>query len=321
MFHIDPRTGNTTLIEDVARDNLSRVMRDLQSPELPEVINLQNKEGNTALHYAIRNPEILELLLNHGANPLIPNNQGHTVYDYVLEYAQNKPGYRELKQLIQSQYPQTREFGNSEEIEEISLFDQIKLYVWDFDCTISNRPTCQNRLLYTTFTDPYTVVSDVDLLRRVILNLRKYGKKVAIASYGEKRIILRTIEKIFGRENPFTLENIITPVDVSRLTGVNWPECHDAPPGYNKNVMIRILQDRFRARGLIFNDDEILLIDDRQSNINNAKLAGYYGIKIPSSECRGFNRNLSPYLLDVLYKRSTSFPLFWSAYLESKINS
>ncbi|MBW8015628.1 MAG: ankyrin repeat domain-containing protein [Planctomycetes bacterium] len=79
-------------------------------------INVRNQDGNTALHEAVRChglPEIIEPLLNYGADPLIKNNKNETAIDlakdlakkynrsYVLEIIQ-----RHLKDKTQNKPPE-----------------------------------------------------------------------------------------------------------------------------------------------------------------------------------------------------------------------
>lgn len=339
MFKIDPKTGNTSLMVDVVNNNREKIIRILQSPDLSQIIDLQNKEGNTALHYAINNPDLLELLISNGANPLIPNNHGDTVFDFVSKYAESNSQYEKVKQMIEGEYAHLIEkmdlHDETEIIEDLDflhdeinfegnstakfLFNQIKVYVWDFDCTITKLHSCANKIYFTPFAPINSVIADVDLFRQTIFDLQKYGKEVAIASYGEKNLIFETMKKIFGDQNPFSLENIVTPFDVSQQLGIKWLECHEPPPGYNKNYLLRILQERFRARGLTFNNDELLLLDDTSNNIRLARDQGYYGITIPKgvTGCNGFNRNLSPYLVKIL--QEGNFPLLWGSFLQSML--
>lgn len=363
MFFINPQTGNTSLIENVASNNLPQIFIDLENPDQLALINQQNLEGNTALHYAIDNLDLLEELMFNGANPFIPNNHGDTVYDFLQSYAQTYPSYQEFLDYLDNsesseEYPPIVRYGELEENEfdtmseteaaineynrlnedpkkdpkkppENSLFDQIKLYVWDFDCTITQIHSCSHPGFEQIPVSQS--VADERLFDQVIIDLQKYGKYVAIASYGKKEVILQTMEKLFGHHNPFNQENIITPADVSTSLstslpnslpnslstpkGRKWLECHHPPPKLNKVTMIKILQDRYQQMGKNFNNDNIVLIDDTSDNVHSARNDGYYGILIPKDGCQGFNRNLHPDLTEII-KKNKDFATLWNQYLQ-----
>jgi hypothetical protein len=52
--------------------------------KFPEFVNYTNYAGETMLHGCYRSIEVRDLLINHGADPNITNNQGYTVLDKVL---------------------------------------------------------------------------------------------------------------------------------------------------------------------------------------------------------------------------------------------
>ena len=57
--------------------------------ENPECVNVRDDVGSTPLHYPYRNtqhgPEIIELLIEHGADTRAKNNEGRTPIDQMLQ--------------------------------------------------------------------------------------------------------------------------------------------------------------------------------------------------------------------------------------------
>jgi ankyrin repeat protein len=55
--------------------------------ELADIINFQDEDGETALTMAARcrSKRLVKLLIDHGADPKIPNREGKTAEDYILE--------------------------------------------------------------------------------------------------------------------------------------------------------------------------------------------------------------------------------------------
>lgn len=284
----------TDLMVAVSSQDLPAIRRSLSNEA---EINIQNEDGYTALHYAVDYPQVLEMLLKKGADPMIADDLGYRPYDYISQYAQSDPKYQEIKDRIDS---------------EISLFDKIKLYVWDFDCTITGIHSCGNELLFTENVDLRRVIADLDLFKQVIKRLRELGKEVAIASYGRKEIILQTMKKIFGEENPFNESNVVTPQSITVTPGRRWLDCHFPPAGFDKNDMLQLLQKRYQD----LKNDQIILFDDTPENVDRAISQGYLGIKIPKAGCKGFNRNLSEVFPDLL-TNGEEFANLWSRYLQS----
>jgi len=69
------QSGETQLMFGARNGNVS--------PSFKEIVNNQDRYGNTALTYAIRGVHLRAVveLLKMGANPLIPNNCGETAID------------------------------------------------------------------------------------------------------------------------------------------------------------------------------------------------------------------------------------------------
>jgi hypothetical protein len=287
----------TDLMVAVSSQDLPSIRRYLDQAE----INVQNEDGYTALHYAVDMPQVLEMLLEKGADPMIADDLGYRPYDYIAQYAQSDPKYQEIKDRIDS---------------NLSLFDRIQLYVWDFDCTITGIHSCGNELLFSENVELRRVIADLDLFKQVIKRLRELGKEVAIASYGRKEIILQTMKKIFGDENPFNESNVVTPQSITITPGRRWLDCHLPPAGFDKNDMLQLLQKRYRDNGQDFKNDQIILFDDTAENVDRAISQGYLGIKIPKAGCKGFNRNLNQVFPDLL-THEDEFANLWSRYLKS----
>lgn len=82
LKHRDP-WERTPLIEAVAEPGLNRLAVISTLVELGSVVDAQNRKGFTALMEAVikADHEIVELLLNSGADPTIKNRSGHTALD------------------------------------------------------------------------------------------------------------------------------------------------------------------------------------------------------------------------------------------------
>ncbi|MCI4407753.1 MAG: ankyrin repeat domain-containing protein [Thermofilum sp.] len=94
------------LIDAVLRGNKRHVEELLSKGYDP---NLQDWDGNTALHYACQegDVEMVELLLRHGADPDIENNDGETPLTIAIVEGYNprledkiEPDYREIAKLL-----------------------------------------------------------------------------------------------------------------------------------------------------------------------------------------------------------------------------
>jgi len=133
------------------------------------------------------------------------------------------------------------------------------LYIFDFDRTITLDHTCRLALGQTP------CLADPNLFKCVIQHLRT-DHYVAIASYGRKQMILETMIRIFGEDNPFNNFNVITPSDIS----LSWPECQEPPFPHNKNSMIKLLRERFTPVIDPVWECDAILIDDSFMNVMNA---------------------------------------------------
>jgi ankyrin repeat protein len=68
--------GNTLLMLAAAEGNLD-IMRELIRRD-PDLVNLQNDDGKTALYISLNNEDVRQLLLESGANPNIETKKGKT---------------------------------------------------------------------------------------------------------------------------------------------------------------------------------------------------------------------------------------------------
>lgn len=156
-----------------------------------------------------------------------------------------------------------------------SSLKQIKLLVFDFDGTLTIQHTC-HRIHRTIASQPNSLNTIIGfenaiLFKEFIEYLLLNNKKVAIASYGIKTIILNQLNQIFGDDNPFNVSNIITPADIG------WREGCCPPAGYNKVIMLDHLAFKFSC-----SKSEVILIDDDIRNVNEARTQQYKSIHVPS---------------------------------------
>lgn len=173
---------------------------------------------------------------------------------------------------------------------DVNLYDML---VFDFDCTVTKFHTCGKNALneqqanLPNALDNYVGLENSLRFKLLIENAKKLGMRVAIASYGRKNVILALMNQIFGIvDNPFSVENIITPADIAEKFGIKWDECRKNPPMYNKNSMLDILSERYNIP-----KEEILLVDDTEGNVETALESDYGGIAV--SKCKGFDAVLS----------------------------
>lgn len=138
--------------------------------------------------------------------------------------------------------------------------DQFDLFIWDFDRTLLH-PDKVDLLKQTNNTELFiTDIIDYQFFQRLIEKLVTMGKRVAIASFGDKQLILTYMDMLFGPNNPFNTHNVITPS--------NFPPFKDGQSMGNKNRMLdHIRKDTSKNRTIFF--------DDTLHNAITAVRAGY----------------------------------------------
>ena len=92
---------DTDLIEAAKDGNLEVLELLLQQGAN---IDIQNNNGNTALIWAARNDrlEVVKLLLQQGANPDLRDNHGSTFFDYLSQ--DNKKEFEEIIDVMSGIY-------------------------------------------------------------------------------------------------------------------------------------------------------------------------------------------------------------------------
>lgn len=82
---IDEKKTKSKLFLAITRSNLKSLARQLN---LRIDLNFKSKDGNTPLHVAIMqdspNNDVISVLLNHGANPNMPNKNKFTPFYYAV---------------------------------------------------------------------------------------------------------------------------------------------------------------------------------------------------------------------------------------------
>ena len=77
---------------------------------LTKNINLQNEQGNTILHYVMQNTqevELVQLLIEHGANPSLKNKRGIMPSGFSRLWTKDKKKYDIIMELCQQNLPNT----------------------------------------------------------------------------------------------------------------------------------------------------------------------------------------------------------------------
>ena len=207
-----------------------------------------------------------------------------------------------------------------------ALLESIELVAWDCDLTVTRIHTAKNEQMIDRMSDLTTIVSDLALFKRLNLDLIACGKKVGIASYGRKSVILKLMDQIFGlQQRLFTDFNVITPSDIVS-TEFRWLENHEPPVDSNFNKST--LMDLLRWRLSISRPDRCLLFDDSLINIKLCIAKNYLGILIrPLNYTQaGFRREMDPILeriieencsLDEFRTRFKQFVKNWCSYLNT----
>lgn len=82
----DKNTGITNLMIAISKNELEKSQEYLEGLSDPDNINLQDKNGNTALHYAVnqKRKEAVTQLIFHGADVDLKNKFGFTPIDYAF---------------------------------------------------------------------------------------------------------------------------------------------------------------------------------------------------------------------------------------------
>jgi hypothetical protein len=91
------RFGMSPLMWHMLAGTVDTVARLLQDPRVRATVNMQDGNGRTVLHYACRNfgvedtaaPKV-HLLLQAGANPIIPDKSGLTPLAYLRQFHPNR---------------------------------------------------------------------------------------------------------------------------------------------------------------------------------------------------------------------------------------
>jgi len=95
MCHVAGRYELVSMIESNLKDPneaVGMVARLLEDPRVRGTIDVQDRDGNTALHHACDADDIktitpkTHLLLKAGANPTITNESGETILDLIQQY-------------------------------------------------------------------------------------------------------------------------------------------------------------------------------------------------------------------------------------------
>lgn len=165
------------------------------------------------------------------------------------------------------------------------IFDNIELFVFDFDCTVTNY-NLSNLNLHQAQTDMISNFIDVDLFRACVKYFLKQNIHVAVASYGRKNIILTLLLRIFD-EAIFDEKNVITPKDMPSCNGKQWREAYIPPSkiNLNKNNMLERLTAYYKVK-----TSHTHLLDDSHINVIRALNAGYQATTAPKEG--GFKSSL-----------------------------
>lgn len=150
---------------------------------------------------------------------------------------------------------------------------QYRLFVFDFDNTISQISTCMPKQLSVADVRDISLkslIDDPDLFHQFVGYIQSLGIPIGIASFGNKEVIMEILNRVYYQaNNPFNTNNIITPPDIAQKYSINWPSCYEAPKGFSKNNMLELFAERFN----IPQSDRrnIVLIDDSSRNFNAAR--------------------------------------------------
>ena len=89
---------NTKLMIAASKDYRGIIDKFLKY-DVSKIINSQDKDGNTALHYATQSqdPYIIKKLIDAGANPYIKNNKENMSWNYINQAATKNPKMRLIR--------------------------------------------------------------------------------------------------------------------------------------------------------------------------------------------------------------------------------
>ena len=163
------------------------------------------------------------------------------------------------------------------------LYDNCKLWVWDFDDTLIDTST-----YYIKNMDPFYIKQRTNeelddeiphwkYFRQLVTFLVSSGKKVGIASFGTYEIIQAYMDRIFGyNQRFFTRRNIMASCRDERSR-------RDFKMPKNKNSYIYYLMDEYKIQDF----QTVVLFDDLSSNISDASAVGVLSIKINGRDQNG----------------------------------
>lgn len=281
-----PQIGSSPIIPQIS---LSPILRVNSPPIVPQISSPEFTRVNSQKFTQVNSPKIPQINLP----PIVPRVSSPPIVPRVsspppLIPRVSSPSKQEVLQFNQGILVEATQIVPREQnVKDLSYaaLNPYKLIVFDFDCTISRIHTCatklnQNDAQLESNKIKYIGNVEADSFKELILEILSSGRFVAVASYGEKRVILNLLFQIFGLNNPFNELNVITPADISPT----WPECHEPPmfSPYSKNDMLNLLTQRYRLT-----PTEIILLDDTGANVQRAISSGYGGYMVP--KCVGFD--------------------------------
>lgn len=242
------------------------------------------------------------------------------------------------------------DFNMNDELNE-TILDEIELVVWDLDLTITKVHTARSPRFSKDLNNLRLedIVADVELFRVINQQLLRLGKKVAIASFGRKSLILDLMTRIFSLPNcsdnvyinkdtlsnelsngalldeladrlidglnVFNENNVVTPTDFTLSSGklIDWEENYEPPNGYGKADLLDLLRNRLKVP----QSRHCLLFDDSIINIHNCLSNGYLTVLILPTDGRyGFCRQVDSLLEMMMRTKSIGeFRGIWYKFL------
>lgn len=207
---------------------------------------------------------------------------------YNLKEKKSDISFTSDGQFYIDKYPEFKIQPLKSEIEvsdHIGIFDDHELIIFDFDNTLTILGSCRTDmpLLSPKDLDDFQILvkyfgkENLPTFQTLIEILSKKGKKIGIASYGNREVIVKMLNQILGYEY-FNFSNVLTP---NSLNHRQWKDCHFPKPyfGVNKNDLVNLLvKNTFGSK---FDRSKILLVDDSSTNIERILNLGYSGISVP----------------------------------------